>query len=231
MLQVDLKKKLPDFTLEMKFTVENRILVLFGPSGSGKTTLLRCIAGLARPDSGMIRLGGIDYYDEATKLFLPPRKRKLGYMFQDYALFPHLDVRQNIRYGIPQADAETEELYASLLSTLGIAHLSKRSVNRLSGGEQQRVALARALVTRPQALLLDEPLSSLDWQARQELQQELRRLQREWRIPFILVTHQRDEAETLGDEIIFLAQGKPLAPPLESGSSEARLFLAGQTAT
>ena len=231
MLQVSLEKKLPDFTLAINFAVENRILVLFGPSGSGKTTLLRCIAGLSRPDNGKISLGGVDYFDAARQLFLPPRERKLGYMFQNYALFPHLDVRQNIRYGIPQADEAIENLYASLLSTLGIAHLSKRSVTRLSGGEQQRVALARALVTRPKALLLDEPLSSLDWQTRRELQQELRKLQREWQIPFILVTHQRDEAETLGDEIIFIAKGKPLAPPLECGSSEARLFLTGQAAT
>lgn len=227
MLQVEINKRLPDFTLEMKFTVADRIMVLFGPSGSGKTTLLRCIAGLAKPESGRISLDGIAYYDAATRLFLPPRKRKLGYMFQNYALFPHLDVRQNIRYGIPQSDDDTEDLYETLLSTLGIAHLTKRNVSRLSGGEQQRVALARALITKPKALLLDEPLSSLDWQTRRELQQELRNLQEQWRIPFILVTHQRDEAETLGDEIIFLAQGKPLAPPLKCTSKEARLLLAG----
>lgn len=228
MLQVKIQKHLPDFSLEMDFSLTNRILVLFGPSGSGKTTLLRCIAGLTTPDSGKICLDGITYYDSERGLFLPPRQRRVAYMFQEYALFPHMNVRQNIRYGLSKPDSTTEDLYASLLDSLKISHLIERDVRQLSGGEQQRVALARALVTQPKVLLLDEPLSSLDWDTRQELQQELRTLQELWRIPFVLVTHHRDEAESVGDDIIFLAQGKPRTPPLDCSSPEARLLLGAE---
>ncbi len=225
MLQVKIQKHLPDFSLEMDFSLADRILVLFGPSGSGKTTLLRCIAGLTTPDGGTITLDGVTYYDAKRGLSLPPRQRKIAYMFQDYALFPHMNVRQNIRYGLVKPNSASEALYESLLESLKIGHLVKRGVGQLSGGEQQRVALARALVTQPKALLLDEPLSSLDWETRQELQQELRTLQELWRIPFVLVTHQREEAESVGDDIIFLDQGKPRTPPLDCGSAEARLLL------
>jgi molybdate transport system ATP-binding protein len=134
-------------------------------------------------------------------------------MFQDYALFPHMNVQRNIWYGVKRHTADTDEIYRKLLALLKIEQLTGRSVERLSGGEKQRVALARALMAEPQLLLLDEPLSSLDKNARGELQAELKNLHALWDIPFILVTHDPDEAKALADQIIFLDQGRQVPPP------------------
>jgi molybdate transport system ATP-binding protein len=211
MLEVSFCKQLPDLTIELHFSVNNNILVLFGSSGCGKTTSLRCIAGLERPDGGYIKLNGQIFYDRHT--FIPPRDRGIGYMFQDYALFPHMDVRKNILYGVPKNSRDAENLFHELIALLKIRHLIHRSVTQLSGGEKQRVALARALMARPKLLLLDEPLSALDIDTRLELQDELRNMQALWKIPFILVTHDREEAKKLGDTILFIHQGRQTAPP------------------
>lgn len=213
MLTVAVEKHLPDFTLAIDFTVDKNILVLFGPSGAGKTTILRTIAGLVRPDGGRITCNGQTFYSAADRICLPPQNRHVGYMFQDYALFPHMSVRRNIWYGVRRRDNSAAGLYARLINLLKIDHLAERSITALSGGERQRVALARALMTEPGVLLLDEPLSALDSATRLDLQAELKRIQRLWRIPFILVTHDLAEAKALGDNILFLNKGRPASPP------------------
>lgn len=208
MLAIDVIKKLPDFTLQVKFTIEHDILVLFGPSGCGKTTILRCIAGLTKPDEGRIIYNGQVFYEKVTGAFVPPSLRGVGYMFQDYALFPHMSVKNNIWYGVKQHGVKATEMYENLMGLLKIDHLTRRYVNQLSGGEKQRVALARALMAEPKILLLDEPLSSLDKETRLELQDELKKMQKLWEIPFILVTHDPDEAQSIGDHILFLEKGR-----------------------
>jgi molybdate transport system ATP-binding protein len=207
MLCVNIKKRLADFTLHIQFSVQNNILVLYGHSGCGKTTTLRCIAGLLKPDQGEITHNGNVLFSSEAKVCVPPRLRNIGYMFQEYALFPHMDVRRNIWYGVKQNDDKANELYERLMSLLKIEHLANRFIDRLSGGEKQRVALARSLMAEPSMLLLDEPMSSLDRATRLELQAELRRMQEIWNIPFILVTHDPEEAKALGDQILFMEKG------------------------
>ena len=208
MLSVDITKNLPDFSLSIRFSIERDILVLFGPSGCGKTTTLRSIAGLLQPDGGRIVNDGEVFFDAAGKIFVPPRQRRIGYMFQDFALFPHMSVYRNIWYGVRDHDRETRQMYEKLTSLLKIGHLAERSPGQLSGGEKQRVALARALMAQPKILLLDEPLSSLDTETRREVRNELREMQRIWDIPFILVTHDPDEARFLGDQVLYMQKGR-----------------------
>lgn len=208
MLKVTIKKILPDFDLEMDFEVKNNITVLFGPSGCGKTTTLRCIAGLERPDAGKIMLDDQSFFSSMEKIFVPPRERGVGYMFQDYALFPHMSVESNILYGVKKKDNTSQELYRELIDLLKIEPLIHRGIKQLSGGEKQRVALARALMANPKILLLDEPLSALDSETRLELQDELKNMQSIWGIPFIMVTHDREEAEKLSDQTIYMNKGK-----------------------
>ena len=208
MLSVDITKNLPDFSLSLRFSIERDILVLFGPSGCGKTTTLRSIAGLLQPDGGRIVNDGEVFFDAADKIFIPPRQRRIGYMFQDFALFPHMSVYRNIWYGVRNHDQEARQMYEKLTNLLKIGHLAERSPGQLSGGEKQRVALARALMAQPKILLLDEPLSSLDTETRWEVRNELREMQRIWNIPFILVTHDPDEARFLGDQVLYMQKGR-----------------------
>lgn len=205
MLSVTIKKQLAHYMLDVQFTVRDEIIVLAGPSGSGKTTILHCIAGLMHPDSGQISLNGECFFANNIKP-AAAKKRGIGYLFQDYALFPHMTVEKNIYYGVKdQKGAETAEM---LLDVLSIGHLLQQYPNQISGGEKQRVALARALATEPSALLLDEPLSALDKETRRQCQDELLRLHRLWKIPFIIVTHDIDEAKKMGDRLIQLKEGK-----------------------
>jgi molybdate transport system ATP-binding protein len=213
MLTVDIEKKLPEFSLQLKFSVDANTLVLFGPSGCGKTTTLRCIAGLIKPDKGQIVCDGQHFYIGHQGLFIPPRFRRVGYMFQDYALFPHLSVKKNIWYGVKVRNAHTQEIYDKLMELLKMGQLENRYISQLSGGEKQRVALARALMTEPKILLLDEPLSSLDNETRLEVQSELKKMQQLWKIPFIFVTHDTDEARVMGDQFVFMDKGCQVAPP------------------
>ncbi|WP_134705173.1 ATP-binding cassette domain-containing protein [Ammoniphilus sp. YIM 78166] len=207
MLSFNIKKKLPHFTLDIQYKMEKDILVLFGRSGSGKTTVLNCIAGLVQPDEGAIMLGGVSFFNSSSKgKSLPPQKRKVGYLFQDYALFPHMTVEKNMQYGITDRGQGTQVL-GRLIEVLGIGHLLKKYPHQISGGEKQRVALARALATEPSILLLDEPLSAVDQESRLQYQEELLRIHRMWEIPFIIVTHDRIEAEKLADTILFIEKG------------------------
>lgn len=184
------------------------VTVLFGASGAGKTTVLRCLAGLELPDEGIIRFNDT-VWSEAGKAFLPTRKRNIGFVPQDYALFPHLSVRHNVAYGLARAHSSGERVEKTL-AWLDLTGLEKRLPSELSGGQQQRVALARAIVRRPQLLLLDEPLSALDLPTRAKVRLELARLLREAGIPTILVTHDRNEALALGDELVVMDNGRIL---------------------
>jgi ABC-type Fe3+/spermidine/putrescine transport system ATPase subunit len=176
---------------------------LLGPSGSGKSTILRMIAGLERPDSGEIYLHGQDIVD------IPPWKRNFGMVFQHYAIFPHMNVLQNVIYGVDRkASKSTLDHAAYLLELVGLPGYEKRKIQQLSGGEQQRVAIARALAPKPEVLLLDEPLSALDEKIRREMQHELCRIQRKTKTTFIYVTHDQEEALTISDRIAVLNLGK-----------------------
>lgn len=187
------------------------VTVLFGPSGAGKTTILRCLAGLERPQRGSIRLDGVAWFDADARVHVPPQRRGVGLMAQDYALFPHLSVEQNVGYGLldwPRGEAGAR--VGELLRLLRLEGLRARRPAALSGGEQQRVALARALAPRPRLLLLDEPLSALDAPTRDELRFELRRVLRAQAVPALLVTHDRLEALALGDRMVVLSAGRVL---------------------
>jgi molybdate transport system ATP-binding protein len=185
------------------------ITVLFGPSGCGKTTTLRCLAGLERPDSGYIRYAGSAWFDAARARNLGPQERGIGFLFQDYALFPHLSVEKNIAYGLHEAPAkEKSARVGEIVEMFDLRGLEQRRPRQLSGGQQQRVALARTLVTRPRLLLLDEPLSALDDQTREGIRSKLRPLLAKFAVPVLLVTHDRVEAMSLGDRIIVLDQGR-----------------------
>jgi molybdate transport system ATP-binding protein len=180
---------------------ESSVTVLFGPSGSGKTTLLRVLAGLERPDSGKILFRGAVWFDGARGFAMEPQQRRAAFLFQDYALFPHLTVMENVAY------AASRETAAAMLERFGIAELAGRLPRAISGGQQQRVALARALASQPALLLLDEPLSALDAATRIRTRRELRQALIESRVPSIVVTHDRAEAIALGDRMAVMAGG------------------------
>jgi molybdate transport system ATP-binding protein len=208
MLHVAIEKQLPEFRLYIEFSVSDNVLVLFGPSGCGKTTILRCIAGLLHPDCGRITLNGRELYSDVAGIAVPPGERKIGMVFQDYALFPHMNVEKNILYGVPRVGKKSLTDLEPFVESMKISHLLQRYPRELSGGEQQRVALARALMAEPEGLLLDEPLSALDWDTRRQLQDEIIQIQKLRRIPFILVTHDRNEAEKVGNSVIYLEKGR-----------------------
>jgi molybdate transport system ATP-binding protein len=189
--------------------IRGGVTVLFGASGSGKTTILRCLAGLERPESGTILFGKENWCDVERNCFQPPKKRGIGFVPQDYALFPHLTVASNVSYGLDELPAaERTARGVETLHWLGLDGLENRLPRELSGGQQQRVALARAVVRRPRLLLLDEPLAALDTPTRLRLRGELRQLLRQLGIPTILVTHDRIEALALGDDVVVLHDGR-----------------------
>jgi molybdate transport system ATP-binding protein len=185
------------------------VTALFGPSGSGKTTVLRVLAGLDRPDAGHVTFAGETWSDAATRTHLPPERRDVGYLLQEGALFPHLDVAGNVAFGLRALDrAARGRRVAELLDACGLGGLGARGVRELSGGQQQRVALARALARRPRLLLLDEPLSALDEPTRAALRRELRRMLQDFAIPVVLVTHDPREALALADATTVMDEGR-----------------------
>jgi len=184
---------------------ENEFFALLGPSGCGKTTLLRILAGFETVDAGAVWLAGTDL------LPVPPYRRPINLMFQSYALFPHLSVERNVAYGLEREGRPRDEVrarVAEVLRVVGITETARRRPSQLSGGQRQRVALARAIVKRPRLLLLDEPLSALDRKVREEMQLELKRLQHEVGITFVVVTHDQEEAMSLADRIAVLQHGR-----------------------
>jgi putative spermidine/putrescine transport system ATP-binding protein len=205
---------------------EGEFFTLLGPSGSGKTTLLRMIAGFERPDSGRIELGGRDVTS------LPPHLRDTNTVFQDYALFPHMTVAQNIGYGLRVKgvpSAERRRRVERALKMVRLVGLDQRRPNQLSGGQRQRVALARAVINEPEVLLLDEPLGALDLKLRQEMQLELKRIQQEVGITFVYVTHDQEEALTMSDRMAVMANGQieQIGSPVEVYERPATEFVAG----
>ena len=215
MLTVAVQKRLGDFTLDARWTSEAPIVALVGPSGSGKTVTLQCIAGLMTPDDGQIVCAGRALYDSAARVNLAPQARRIGYVFQGYALFPHMTVLQNIRYGqkrdresFPVDRAEKDSRSLFWIDRLGLATLQSRYPYELSGGQQQRVAVARALATDPDLLLLDEPLSALDAPLRRDLRAELAQTLREWGKITVLVTHDLAEAYQIADVVVLCEGGR-----------------------
>ena len=215
---------------DLRASTQAGISVLFGASGSGKTTVLRCLAGLEQPDEGTIRFGNDAWLDTERRVCLPSRQRHVGFVPQDYALFPHLNVARNVAYGLNDLPApRRQERAAEMLAWLGLEALAARYPQELSGGQQQRVALARAVARRPRLLLLDEPLSALDTPTRLRLRVELRHLLRQLATPTLLVTHDRSEALTLGDDLIVMHEGRIVqqGPVQEVFSRPANLAVAG----
>jgi ABC-type sulfate/molybdate transport systems ATPase subunit len=197
------------FKLDVGFTLEEGILVLFGPSGSGKTLALAALAGLDRPTDGFVRRQGEVLFDASERVWVPPHLRAVGYVPQGSSLFPFLDVVGNVAFGLPRAKRKRDPMVMMpLLEELGIAHRARARPDDLSGGERQRAALARALVVDPRWLLLDEPFASLDRAARGELGKTLRDLVARRKIPAILVTHDQTEALEMGTRLVPIHEGR-----------------------
>jgi molybdate transport system ATP-binding protein len=198
------------FALDVAFEVPPGVTVLFGPSGSGKSTTLAAIAGLLRPASGHIAIGEDVWFDSESKIHIAVHRRRVAFVFQSLALFPHMTALENVGYGIPRAlgrPARAKRALA-LLERLRVPHLADRKPRTFSGGEAQRVALARALATSPRVILLDEPFSALDRELRVELIADLRESIRELHLPVLFVTHHREEARALGDRLVLLGGGR-----------------------
>ncbi|HEX4630171.1 MAG TPA: ATP-binding cassette domain-containing protein [Chthoniobacterales bacterium] len=204
----EVRLKLPAFAVEIDSTFDRAIVGIFGPSGAGKTTLLELISGLRRPDAGRILLDDGTLFDASTAVNVRPRLRRIGYVPQDLALFPHLNVRANLIYGQRPAGENGLFTLEHAATVMEIERLLDRDVTTLSGGEQQRVAFARAILSAPRLLLLDEPMSSLDSRLKQRLVPFLLRIRDEFHIPLIYVTHDSRELSSLCDEVLLLHQGK-----------------------
>ena len=208
-LSVDIRKRLSAFELRIQHEFAPGFTVVFGPSGAGKSTLLDCIAGLAKPDAGRIALGTSLFFDATQNISLPPQKRQIGYLFQSLALFPHLSVIENISYGLNAIpEEERRQRLDQVLQAFHIEKLGERKPAELSGGEKQRVALARSLVTQPRVLLLDEPLTGLDAGLRRAILEDQRAWNAERRIPILYVTHNRDEVDAIGEQLITMESGR-----------------------
>lgn len=210
-LQTKMHTKSHDFALNVQCQSRAKRLAIVGSSGSGKSLTLQLLAGLLRPHSGSLNIAGVCYGDTAQGLWLPPQQRQVGMMFQDYALFPHLTVVQNIAFGLQKSwrnpsqkmNLQTEKW----LNRMQLSHLAKHYPHQLSGGQKQRVALARACITQPKWLLLDEPFAALDTELRQQMRTEVSDLQKELDIPLIIVTHDFADCTVLADEVWRMEQG------------------------
>ena len=233
MVSVAITKRYPGFTLDVRWEADLSVVGLFGPSGAGKTLTLQCLAGLVTPDAGTIVVDGRVFFDAAAGVNLPPQRRRIGYVFQGYALFPHLTVAENVAFGLrDRPRAERRRRAGEVLERLGLGEVADRHPRELSGGQQQRVALGRALAPDPELLLLDEPLSALDAPLRRQLREELGRLIREWGKTVVLVTHDLAEAYQLGERLVVydagrVVQAAPKAELLLQPASEAVARLIG----
>jgi molybdate transport system ATP-binding protein len=208
-LEVDAKARLGDFTLDAAFATDGRITALFGRSGAGKTSLINVIAGLIRPEKGRVAVDGTVLLDTQRGLDVPAHKRRIGYVFQESRLFPHLTVKQNLLYGHWFAPRDLRQAsFDEVVDLLDLGPLLHRGTRQLSGGEKQRVAIGRALLSTPRLLLLDEPLSSLDETRKQEVMPFLERLRDHARMPIIYVSHSVAEVERLANEVVYMDAGR-----------------------
>ena len=207
MIYVDIEKKFGKFTLKTKFQFDNEIMGLLGASGSGKSLTLKCIAGIEKPDKGRIVLNDRVLFDSEKKINISPKDRKIGYLFQDYALFPNMNVYENIKVGIREGE-NFDKLIMEKLEEMRISHLKDKKINEISGGEKQRVALARLLINKPEIILLDEPFSALDDYLKSKIELEVSEVLRNYKIPTILVSHSREEVYRLCNEICVMSNGK-----------------------
>ncbi|MFT3670562.1 molybdenum ABC transporter ATP-binding protein [Aestuariivirga sp.] len=208
-LSVSLQHRFPDMALDVAFTSSGRLTALFGPSGCGKTSVVNAIAGLLHPDQARVALDGHDFADTASGTWVPPHRRRIGYVFQDARLLPHLTVKQNLRYGLwftPAADRYADE--SAVVSLLGLAPLLTRKPAHLSGGERQRVAIGRALLQSPRLLLMDEPLASLDEARKLEILPYIERLRDEIKVPIVYVSHGVNEVARLATDVVLMAKGR-----------------------
>ena len=210
-LTLDFVLRQGDFVLELHEEVANRAVALYGPSGAGKTTVLDAVAGLLRPQRGRIQAGDHVLFDSDARVDLPPRDRRVGYVAQDVALFPHMDVRHNVMYGAGRSSSMT---LAHVLELLDLEGFLDRPVTQLSGGERQRVAIARALMAAPDLLLLDEPLSALDIELRARVLPYLVRVRDELRVPMLYVSHHADEVRAIADWVLLIECGRVRATGL-----------------
>lgn len=218
MLKLEVTHRVGDLSIEVAFEASAHVTALFGRSGAGKTSLVNIIAGLVRPDDGHIEVDGNVLFDNAQRINVPTHKRRIGYVFQEGRLFPHLTVRHNLLYGWkPGADTAHYVQPDHVIQLLGLEQLLKRYPSDLSGGEKQRVAIGRALLSNPRLLLLDEPLAALDAQRKDEILRYLRLLRDETRIPMVYVSHAVEEVLRLADQVVLLASGRVVS----SGSVEA----------
>lgn len=217
---------------EVSFSIEKgTIFTLLGPSGCGKSTTLRSIAGLEKPNSGSISLEDEIVYSSEKGVYIPPEKRRLGMVFQSYAIWPHMTVGQNVSYALENQKFPKNEIAERVTATLtkvGMEQYENRMSTQLSGGQQQRVAVARALVTQPRVLLLDEPLSNLDAKLREQMRHELKRIQQEFNLTTVYVTHDQEEALALSDKIALMFEGKiiELGTPVELFENPKNRFTA-----
>ena len=199
----------PSFVLDVAVDVSSGITILFGPSGAGKSTLLDCIAGVVRPDTGRIVAGGDVLFDSSSAIRVPAQKRRIAYVFQTLALFPHLTVEENVTYGLSDLQNEVRRArVAEILEAFRVEKLQKKKPGEISGGEKQRIALARSLVTEPRVLLLDEPLTGLDAELKSAIVDDLRSWNAARRIPILYVTHSREEVDALGERVIAMENGR-----------------------
>jgi len=237
-IDLDIKKTLHgggrSFALSARLRSAGRSTVLFGPSGSGKTVTLRAVAGLLTPDSGRISLNGEPLFDSASGVDLPARNRGVGYVFQDYALFPHLSVAENVGFGLADGlfghlDAQAKARVAELLALAGIGDLAQARPGRLSGGQRQRVALMRALARQPRVLLLDEPFAALDPLLRRRMRQEVRAICQSLGTPTVLITHDPDDVLEFGGTVALYEAGSVREvrefPDGPEGGAQARNML------
>jgi molybdate transport system ATP-binding protein len=227
-LDIDVTHRLGDFRLTVRFEAEDGLIALFGPSGSGKTSVINIIAGLIEPQQGRVVMGGTVLVDRAHGICVKPRRRRIGYVFQDGRLFPHLTVRQNLLYGeFFTPKRERFVALAEVVELLGLGALLNRRPALLSGGEKQRTAIGRALLTSPRLLLMDEPLASLDEKRREEVLPYIERLRDEAKVPIVYVSHSRQEVERLASTVVRLDGGRVVSitsaagrPPIFGAETE-----------